>query len=312
MGVMLAIAIGCEPAPTDPAEIVVAEVGDRPLMLAEFETYLAEHLIEPGEPAMEESAGEAAAGGEPELDRDAEVKSRLFDAFVEEYMLLAEALERGIEVEPWELEAYISVDEPGGEADEIDFDTRKREALRRLLVQKLREEATLALAEPTDEEVREFAEEHREELIPERRLELRALMLESLDQAKKIHRDIKRRHITFNEAVVRYEAYPGQSRAQVMDWESLSEEVRAAVEGLKRGRVSEPVDINGNVYLFRVETWLDEPEQQEEALFQRARRELELQRRQQALDELVAEVRKKIKLRVKRKRLPFKYRLPNP
>ena len=295
---LLVVAPGCDSGPVDPHETVVAKVGKRPLTLADFESYLAMHLI-----GLEETAdGEVDATNPSD-----EVKSRLFDAFVEEYLLLAAALQRGVDVEPWEVDAYMAVDEPEDENDEVDYGARRREALRRLLVQKLREEATLVLPEPSEDEVRAYAEANRETLAPQRRLELRALMLESMDEAKQVHREIKRRHITFNEAVVRHEAYPGQSRAQVLDWESLSEPVREALDGLKRGRVSEPVEMNGSVYLFRVETWLDEPGQLEEALLQRARRELERERRQQALDDLLREVREATKVRLKRTRLPFDY-----
>jgi hypothetical protein len=286
--VLLAVLAACGRQAADPQTTVVARLGEQPIYLAELTSYLADNMPELG--------GEEQPERE-ELDR---VKSRLLDSLVEERLLLAEAERRGLAVEGWEIAAYHGIDEEGSGSEEL--------ARRRLMVQKLREGTILSLPPLIDEEVARYAGQHGERLMSERRLELRALMLESEEKAKKVFRDIRRRRITFNEAVVAYESYPGQGRAIAVAWDSLSKEVRAALEELRVGRVSEPVEMQGEFYLFRIESWINDPERLAAERLERARRELEDLRRQQALEELLAELRERHQVRLELRRLPFRYR----
>jgi hypothetical protein len=294
LALLICGAAGCDHDPVDPSEIEVARVGDRPLYLSDFQRYLAAHLIE-------------AQEGEEAPTENAAVKSRLFDAFVDEHVLLAEARHRGIVAEPWEVDAYLAADEPEEGQETPDPINRWFEAESRLLVQKLREEATSDLSAPTEPESRAYADLHREALAPERYVKLRALMFDSMDEARRVYREIRRRRMTFNEAVVHFERYPGQSQATTMDWETLPEDVRAALDGLKAGRVGEPVQMGEWTYIFRLESWLTEPEQMNEVLLQRARGELQQLRRQEALDALLRDARERTEVRLNRTRLPFEY-----
>lgn len=291
LAVILVMLAACCRQASDPETTVVARLGEQPLYLAELTSYLQDN--------MPELSGEEEPAAE-DLDR---VKSRLLDALVEERLLLGEAERRGLVVEEWEIAAYIGM----GEEEERDAGAEDL-VRRRLLVQKLREGTILSLPPLTDEEVGKYAEQHGERLMSERRLELRALMLESEEEAKKVYRDIRRRRMTFTEAVVAYEKYPGQGRPIPVAWSGLSEEVRAALEELKVGRVSEPVEMQGDFYLFMIESWINEPERLAAERLQRARRELEDLRRQQALEELLAELRERNEVRLELRRLPFRYR----
>jgi hypothetical protein len=269
---------------------VVARLGEQPLYLVDLTAYLRENMPELGEDEERERE---------ELDR---VKSRLFDAFVEERLLLAEAERRGMAVDDWEIAAYLGIGDADGTA------TPESTVRRRLMVQKLREGTILSLPPLTDEEVRAHAEQHGERLMSERRLELRALMLDSEEEAEKVRQNIRRRRMTFTEAVVAYEKYPGQGRAIPVAWSGLSREVRAALEELKVGQVSQPVEMQGNYYLFLIESWIKDPELLAAERLQRARRELEDLRRQQALEELLAELRERNEVKLELRRLPFRYR----
>jgi hypothetical protein len=184
---------------------------------------------------------------------------------------------------------------------------RRELARQRLMVQKLIEQVTAEAAVAGDPEVLAYAEQNRERLMPERRLEIRALAFESKDEAAKVHREIRRRRMTFNEAVVRYERYPGQARPQLIDWSSLSETMRDALEDLKQGKVSPPLEFHGAFYLFEIGAWLREPEDLERELHERARRELLAAARQSAIDELLRETRLRTRVKLKRNRLPFVY-----
>jgi hypothetical protein len=283
---------GCERGPKDPADVVVARLGDESINLGEFQQYLGTQLLD---------AGLADADGE------AEVKSRLFDAFVEERLMLLEAERRGIVVEEQEIQAYLGFDEFEEDSTSSGMVDSVQVARTRLMVEKLRDAVTADLAPPTAEEVEAHVAEHRERLAPERRLELRALAFDTEEKARKVYQEIRRRRITFAEAVVLHESHPGEGLPQRVDWSNLSEELRDPLEDLKPGRVSEPLEFHGSYYLFKVESWLREPEDLEQELYQRAEAELTRARREQAEQELVAEARRAFRVRIKARRLPFRY-----
>jgi hypothetical protein len=286
------VALGCDRAPEDPAEVVVARLGEEALTLAEFQAYLGTQLLDAG---LAHELGEA------------EVKSRLFDAFLEERLMLLEAERRGIVVEEPEIDAYLGFDEFEEETEPSELADPRELARKRLMIEKLRDAVTAELPAPSVEEIEAYAEEHRERLLPERRLELRALAFDNEDEARRVYQEIRRRRMTFAEAVVLHESHPGEGLPLRMDWSNLSEELRAPLEGLKPGRVSEPQEFHGSYYLFKVESWLKEPEDLEQELRERTRAELEALRRERAERGLIAEARGEYPVRIKRHRLPFRY-----
>jgi parvulin-like peptidyl-prolyl isomerase len=93
-------------------------------------------------------------------------------------------------------------------------------------------------------------------------------------------------------------------------WNSLSEEVRGVLEGLRPGQVSRPVEQGGGHHLFLIEAWLDGgPSQAEiEAV---ARRELAARRREQAYQTLLLKLRAGSSIQVSPRNLPFEYRPEN-
>jgi parvulin-like peptidyl-prolyl isomerase len=284
----LLLAVGCGGEPADPNERGVAEIGDESLTLAELQGYLDANLLT-GEEDTPLPASEMAA-----------VQSRLLDALIEERLLLSEAESRGVLVEPIEIEAYLEATGVESEEGGGPPPAARREAERRLKIEKLLESIALEQPPVDEAEARSRAGERR----AEREVELRALMLEDLDQAERVHRDMKRRRITFAEAVAAHGSGPGQGLPLRLAWEGLSEEVRAALDGLKPGQVSGPIEMLGNIYLFKVERWIDEPGVADVEL---ARRALEAERRQQAYRELLDELRAATRVRIRQKNLPFRY-----
>ena len=134
-------------------------------MLSELESYLQANLL-----GLEEE-------GEPKSVEQDRVKSRMLDAFVEERLLLAEAGRRGLQVEDWEVDAYLALDEPDEEGAGKAIAERQELARQRLLVQMLREGTILGLPPLQEDEVRRYAAKHGERLLSGRRLQLRALLL---------------------------------------------------------------------------------------------------------------------------------------
>jgi hypothetical protein len=117
LGIAL-LAPGC--APKDPTRRVVAEVGDRPVTLAQVQTYLDANLLQ--DPSAETPSP-------ADLDR---VKSRLLDDYLDEELQLGEAIRRGVVVTEQELTDYLGGDAPADPA-------RRELAHRELTIQKLRE-----------------------------------------------------------------------------------------------------------------------------------------------------------------------------
>lgn len=274
-------------------ESIVAVVAGEPIHLNEVNAYFDANLIE--------------VEGEEPSHATAEVKSRLLDALIEERLLAAEAEELGIEVTALEIEAYLDFGAVETIDTERDPGRTHREARRRLMVQKVQEQVLRELDPLSDEEVARHVEEHRDRLLPERRIELRALQLGSSRQAERIYNEIRRRRMTFQEAVIAHERSPGQSGPRRVSWENLSEEVRQALDSLKPGQVSKPIEIYGEVYLFQIGSWLREPDDREVELTRRAREELEAVHRQQALADLIGALRERRPVRILFENLPFDY-----
>ena len=93
----------------------------------------------------------------------------------------------------------------------------------------------------TEDEARRHLEGLREAAGEARRVRLRGLMLESAEEAERVYDQIRRRRITFNEAVVRHETATGQGVSLELGWDDLWEEQRAALEKLRPGQVSRPI-----------------------------------------------------------------------
>jgi len=292
---LIAALAACEDPPSDPALSVVAYVANEPLYLSDLQRYLESNLLEV----------ETADDLPPEtLD---EVKSRLLDTMIDERVLLAEAVRRDIEVTDPEIAAYMDMGAAEAPDEAQPQVWREVEARQRLLIQKLQEQVALDQAPPTEDEIEGYAYAHQDELIPPRPLELRALQLGSLEEAQRVHQDIRSRRMTFNEAALAYEASPGQALPQRVSWQTLSEQVRLVLEGLAPGEVSKPIELYGAVYLFQISSWLDDPADRDVELMHRATLALEGERRRQALDALLGELRSRSAVRLKEAALPFRY-----
>jgi len=290
VALLLVLAAACggarSPAPeTD----VVATLDGHPLRLAELVDYLDANLLDHGD------------GVWPDDDA-LRVKSRLFDAFLEERLLLAEAERQGIAVSDPEVEAYMAI----GDEQVVTSASGWAQARRRLLLEKLEERLVETLPPLDDEEVLQELQRRRRESEPGR-VRLRALLIEDAEEADRVYRDIRRGAVTFDEAIVSHGSAPGQGLPLEVDWENLWEEQQQALENLKPGQVSRPVVINGQSYLFQLQARLHAESIIDREELEQARRELQRRRGQRALAALLEELRKKTEIRIYFDRLPFRY-----
>jgi hypothetical protein len=293
----LVLATGCGGG-GEPGTRIVASVDGRAVTRAELESYLADNLgsDEGEEPLARE-----------DLDR---VKSRLFDNFIEEEMLLEEARRRGVTVGEAEIDAYLGVAGADADTDEAGGERTRRRARRNLTIQKLRSEAVGSDLKVTPAEVGAYLDAHRDELAGPGRMALRWIMAGSERDANRIRGQILRGEVSFTEAVGVFGLTPGGGQPTEVGLEDLPPEVRGAVEGLHAGDVSRPVEYNGSVYLFLVDAGAEEGIGEAE-LRERARRALVREESREASERLVREVRGRARIQVHRENLPFHY-VPEP
>lgn len=263
--------------PADPAAVQVAVMDGRELTLADFQAYLEANLPE----------GPTA---DPEEDEEIrKVKSRLFDRFLDEEILLAEAERRGIVLDEGELATYNGV-------------------LRRsATVQKLVEEWAGTRLDVSEEEIDALLRERAPATEDDRELVLRSLRFEDPEEAARVQRQLRRRRITFDEAVVTHEQTSGQAAAMHTRLSDLPEEVREVVRELRAGRVSAPVEFQGGSYLFLVVSWAKEDRTADAGARESASVELFHRRFDDASHSLLEELKRDADLKIFPGNLAFDY-----
>jgi hypothetical protein len=157
--------LGCA-APPETGKLPVVELPGRTRTVSELESYLDANLM----------SAPDAEDERPSAQDLSEVKSRLFDNFVDEEVLLFEAERQGVEVGDGEVDAYLS-NSDGGTGATASLAARREAARRDLAIQKLRESLVRKRASVTPDEVDAYVLQHRADLPPQRRLVLRSLLL---------------------------------------------------------------------------------------------------------------------------------------
>lgn len=289
-----------EPPPTDYA---VASIGDVSLTRAQLEAYLALNL-----PGDLEDGEEAEGDDEPAPDPSHDlVLSRLFDNFVEERLLLVEAQRDGIEVSEEEIDRYLGSGPEGGDAEAGGAAGDLRDIVRdALIVQKFRESVTRSQVIVTDREVETHLARTRGTVTAEGMVVVRTLMLESMKQADRVRRDIRRGRTTFAEAAVRY-GPPGHGMPLELAPADLPEEFQQALQKMKPGWVSSPIEVQGEAYLIKLDSRTGIREEELDELRRQAREELTGVRSRQILEELVDELSRESGLEIHTANLPFRY-----
>jgi len=293
-----------------PGGPTVARVGSERISLDDLRRYLDANMLDDPDAPLEGA----------DADR---VRSRLFDALIEERLLADEARRRGIEVSEQEAEHSLhgdapAPDDPLDDRPDVGFDVEEVpestyvEIRRRLMVEKLQAEVLRELPPLTEDEVRAWVETHHDRLQPGEQLELRALAVPSVVEGKRIQREIARRRMTFNEAVVQHRQDPGQGTPFTVAVDTLSDTVREALETVKPGRTSDPLELNGEIYVFQLLARHPAANRSHEELMELARQEMQTNRRRQAYAELVGSLERTTRVRRYTRRLPFTYVADTP
>jgi hypothetical protein len=277
--------LGCGSSPTG-GEVPVARVNGVALTVAQLDAYLQANLAD-------------------EIDDDL-VRSRLFDAWIDERLILAEAHERRMTIPDESLDFLIN--DPDYEAAEEDFDVRRERLRNRLMIEMLQGQVLQDIVLPTAEHAEAWiAEQDEEPAGTGRSVELRSLRFDDADRAMAVHRTLRRDRLTYSEAVLQNTEDESQGVATVMEYASLPPEVQGAIEKLKAGWSSKPVDLGGSTYLFQVVRWIEAaPDDRIDA----AREEMFAQERRAAWEEFISELRESARIKVYQENLPFEHASP--
>lgn len=294
----LATLAACSTAPPpDPRKKPVATLDGAVLTVGDLEEYLRNNLAEDdrGEPVPPE-----------EVDQ---VKSRLFENFIDEEVLLAEARRRGVRVTPEELGAYL--DSETGDTPRVTAprEEHREAALRDLTIQKLREAAALREATVAPGEVDAYLAQHRDALRSQPKVTLRSFALASPGDAERTRREILRMRRKLDRAAAEGEDLgPEGGQLQEVPLDSLPDEVRTAIEKLKPGQVSPVIALEGTAYLFYYQsrTAADRPDT-EETLRSRAEDVLVRAKVEEAASRFLEELKKKTRIELHLENLPFRF-----
>jgi len=237
-----------------------------------------------------------------DLDR---VRSRLFDAFVNEEILLFEARRRGVTIADAEVDAYLGAAGPDSEAPPLVTDVARRAARRNLTIQKLRGAVVLVDSAIGVGEIEAYLAEHRAELESDQHIVLRSLTAGTRANAEKLLDDLLGGKVSFADAIEAQGLGPDQGQPMEVGLNDLPDEIRDAVSGLTSGEISAPVAFQGSIYLFLVEVGpvkLGESELREKAVT-----ELGRTKSQEASDRFLERLRSEIAVEVHHEALPFPY-----
>ncbi|MEW5772652.1 MAG: SurA N-terminal domain-containing protein [Thermodesulfobacteriota bacterium] len=165
---------------------------------------------------------------------DVEVENQIL-AFKDEHKLTEEALVEQLKLEKMTRQEFA--------------DKMRKDILRqRLLGAMVRRKVVV-----TSEEVARYYEEHKQDFAKDRSVHLALVLLPPGQPAAPLRERIAKGEISFAEAADAYSEGPGKGQGGdigVLEWKSLAQEWRKALEGVAPGDMSQPFAISGREALL--------------------------------------------------------------
>ncbi len=295
--IILAMVISCQRALSPQ---VVAEVNGDPITVAEF--------VEELSPLVEGYHTPASPQEQEALER---LKEALLDQLIEKRLILQEARRMNITVSDEELEevfAAIRKGYPKGGFEEvirgegISMAQWKERLRQRILIEKTINR--VCQISPSVEEVtlREYYEGHKEEFVVPEQVRVRQIVVQSLRDAKRILRKLKRGQ-PFEELARRYSKGPEAEEGGDLGFFSRGEmpEEFEVVFSLKKGEISSIVKSPYGYHIFQVVAKRPQAQLGFAAVKEEIRERILQQRQREAFRNWLARSKKKAKIRVNRK-----------
>jgi parvulin-like peptidyl-prolyl isomerase len=222
---------------------VIATIAGKPVARADFDAYVATVI----------TGDEGEEGGGPP---SAELLSRLFDQFLDEELIVREAVKKGITVTEREVTDALRHLQTAGEATTSTASSDQapaRERMRRaILGRKFREQVLQGIA-VSDEEIAGYYDAHRDEFHQAARLVLRQILLDDEGEARKVRAELLKDPSKFQEVAEQKSQAPDGGRPRAYEESELPPEVLEATKQVAEGGLSEIVAREQASRIFLVE-----------------------------------------------------------
>lgn len=222
---------------------VVATIAGKPVARADFDAFVATVMV----------GGEGEEGGGPP---SAELLSRLLDQFLDEELVVREAVKRGITVTEREVTDAMRYLQTAGEAKTATTSSDQgsaRERMRRsILGRKFREQVLQGIT-VSDEEIASHYEAHRDEFHQAARVVLRQILLDDENEARKVHAELLKDPTKFQEFAEQKSLAPDGGRPKAYEESELPPEILEATRKVAEGGLSEIVARDQASRIFLVE-----------------------------------------------------------
>jgi parvulin-like peptidyl-prolyl isomerase len=294
--VLVPACLGCPARSRDRGETqdspAVVRINGQEIPYSDFEAYL-----------------EANIGEERPAAEDAETRSRLFDQFIEERLLLQAAQAGEIRVGDDQVEAYLANLGSGdrGASGKPDDAALRNQIRQNLLIQEFKDRVLLRDVRVAPEEVETYYRDHPDEFREARVVILRQILLEEASEAKNLLAVLRGDPSRFQVLAESRSASPDRGQPRSYEEGELPESIRATVFSLGPGEISDIVEEGGKYRIFQA---VDRREGKGLGL-EDVRKKIEvvlLQRKfEETLSRALAEMRRSAKIKIHEKNLPFRY-----
>lgn len=274
---------------------VIAEIEGEPIHLARFDEYVGETL-----------SGQPGGSDDPPGD---ELLSRLLDRFLDEELVIREAIRRGMTVSDEEASVQLRYLEgsEGSARKAAEAAAARKVAERSVLLRKFREEQVLADIEIAGEEIAAYYDEHREEFQQSARLVLRQILLDDEQEARLLREELARDPARFQDVAEERSLAPDAGQAAAYDEASLPPEVIESVHEVPEGSVSRICKNPEGIRIFLVEKRAPAREVSQEEATDQIQVLLMQERSRRAYEEALAALRTRAGVVIHTEALPFRY-----
>lgn len=299
ISLLIATIVGCnrpekEVPSSDP---VILSVGSTDVELATYQFFL--------EKAYPELIGKAV---------DDETASYLFDVFKRDMTIAEFARVSGLRVTDDQIESFINENMTGmtfGLLSEEQQKLWRDEIRRRLAIQQFLTREVFTRVTVEDEEVSEYYQEQEKRLKRPKQYQIRLMQAKDKESADAFYEALGKSKDPFHELAKDYAVNEGYKFITSLPYEDMPKAFQEQVKRLRPGQSSRVVEIQfgetTSYYVFHLESVSEAVEVDFETVYARLRAELEAEQIELLVKERLEEFEKKIKIKIHKEQLPFRY-----
>lgn len=249
----------------------------------------------------------------PVQEQSDEIRSALLESFIEQKLLLSEAVERGVKVDEGTVQRMLesAADEPGRQLTADEEASRRRGIEESLKVQRFVSEYVIRDLRVSEEECQQYYQEHLADFIRNDVVHAREILVDDRAQAEKIQASLKaNRNRNFAELARLYSKAPTAARGGDLGRFQRGElpgNLEKAIFRLAPGTASRTITTEFGYHIFLVEEKISAHQQK----FFEARREIEekllLERQRSAIDKEVSFLAQQTPVEIYPENLGFRY-----